>query len=91
VEQAGAHRVPTLPAPNFAVEPTADSFRSYVAPAIGGGSPRAFGYTRLEVLLSALNRTALVSIQGHQVEGRRSSCDAMWLNLSSPLLLPSAS
>jgi len=41
VEQAGAHRVPTLPAPNFAVEPTADSFRSYVAPAIGGGSPRA--------------------------------------------------
>jgi hypothetical protein len=30
-------------APNIALEPTANSLRSYVAPVIGGGSPRAFG------------------------------------------------
>ena len=29
--------------PNIALEPTADSLRSCVAPAIGGGSPRALG------------------------------------------------
>ena len=29
--------------PNIAVEPTPNSFRSYVAPAIGRGSPPAFG------------------------------------------------
>ena len=29
--------------PNKAVEPTANSLRSYVAPAIGGGSPPALG------------------------------------------------
>jgi len=28
---------------NIAVEPTPNSVRSYVAPAIGRGSPRAFG------------------------------------------------
>ena len=28
---------------NIAVEPTANSLRAYVAPAIGGGSPRALG------------------------------------------------
>lgn len=30
-------------APNHAVEPTANSLRSYVASAIGGGSPLALG------------------------------------------------
>jgi len=29
---------------NIAVEPTPNSVRSYVAPAIGRGSPRAFGF-----------------------------------------------
>jgi hypothetical protein len=33
------------PAPNIAVEPTPDSFRSCVAPAIGRGSPRALDLT----------------------------------------------
>ncbi len=31
--------------PNQALEPTPNSFRSCVAPAIGRGSPRAFGFT----------------------------------------------
>jgi len=30
--------------PNHAVEPTPNGFRSYVAPAIGRGSPPAFGF-----------------------------------------------
>ena len=34
------------PWPNKAVEPTPNSFRSCVAPAIGRGSPRAFGYLK---------------------------------------------
>jgi len=29
--------------PNYAVEPTPDSLRSYVAAALGRGSPQAFG------------------------------------------------
>jgi len=32
-------------APNPAAEPTPNSFRSYIAPAIGRGSPPAFGAT----------------------------------------------
>jgi hypothetical protein len=31
-------------APNHALEPTPNSFRSYVASAIGRGSPPAFGF-----------------------------------------------
>jgi hypothetical protein len=33
----------THPAPNQALEPTPNSFRSSLAPAIGRGSPRALG------------------------------------------------
>jgi len=36
----------TLAAPNQALEPTPNSFRSCVASAIGRGSPRAFGFAR---------------------------------------------
>jgi hypothetical protein len=35
--------------PNQAVEPTPNSLRSYVAPAIGRGLPRAFGCRRLRL------------------------------------------
>jgi len=35
--------VGTLAGPNHALEPTPNSLRSYVAAAIGRGSPRAFG------------------------------------------------
>jgi hypothetical protein len=37
----------TLAAPNQAREPTPNSFRSYVASAIGRGSPPAFGYQQV--------------------------------------------
>jgi hypothetical protein len=37
----------TLAAPNQALEPTPNSFRSYVASAIGRGSPPAFGYQQV--------------------------------------------
>ena len=40
----------TLAAPNQALEPTPNSFRSYVASAIGRGSPPAFGFKRPVVL-----------------------------------------
>jgi hypothetical protein len=36
--------LPIASAPNIAVEPTPNSLRSYVASAIGRGSPRAFGF-----------------------------------------------
>ena len=41
--QGGREAVPE-PVPNQALEPTANSVRS--APAVGGGSPRAFGAQR---------------------------------------------
>ena len=43
MEQAGEPRVLALPAPNHAVEPTPNSFRSCVASAIGRGSPPPLG------------------------------------------------
>jgi hypothetical protein len=36
----------TLAAPNQALEPTPNSVRSCVAPAIGRGSPQAFGISK---------------------------------------------
>jgi hypothetical protein len=40
---------------NHALEPTANSLRSCVAPAIGGGSPRAFGSSIAALILLCKN------------------------------------
>jgi hypothetical protein len=47
--------------PNIAVEPTANSLRSCVAPAIGGGSPPALGSVfYYELVASFTNRFNLL-------------------------------
>jgi hypothetical protein len=42
------------PAPNIAVEPRPNSFRSCVAPAIGRGSPRALCWAKEKTILELL-------------------------------------